>query len=43
MYYGCCRTPSLFCHFFEFTPPGIPGACPQPALCLPVPQVWPLS
>ena len=37
-YFGCCGDPKLWCHFFDFTPPGIPGACPQPSLCLPVPQ-----
>lgn len=40
-YYGCCRSPALFCHFFDFTPPGIPGACPQPSLCLEIPPVRP--
>lgn len=39
-FFGCCQAnPGLFCHFFNFTPAGIPGSCPQPSLCLPAPSV----
>ena len=38
-YQQCCRNASLFCQTFSFVEPGIPGACPQPSLCLPVPEV----
>ena len=38
-YQTCCRSADLFCQMFSFVEPGIPGACPQPSLCLPVPEV----
>lgn len=38
-YTTCCRDASLFCQTFSFVEPGIPGACPQPSLCLPLPEV----
>lgn len=38
-YQTCCRDATLFCQTFTFAPPGIPGACPPPSLCLPCPEV----
>ena len=35
---GCCPIDGTYCQFFQSAPPGGPGTCPAPSLCLPAPQ-----